>query len=85
MIELNQVQDTHEISIIVTMEDLMRYGYNGEKDTWCEIRIPLSDFQTQFHPDMGDTVTLCNFRFCAFGTGNGTFDYNVDHIYLAER
>ena len=84
-IELNQVQDSHEISAFFTLDELRRYGYSGETDAWCEIRIPLSVFDVQLNPSLGDTVRLHNFRFCANATGEGSFEYNIDRIYLAEK
>ena len=84
-IELNQVQDSHEISAVFTLDELRQYGYSGESDSWCEIRIPLSVFGTQLNPSLGDTVRLHNFRFCANATGDGDFEYNIDRIYLAEK
>jgi hypothetical protein len=84
-IELNEVQDTHEFSASFTLEQLKQYGYTGEKDTWCEIRIPLSVFHVQLGKNMGNTVTLRNFRFVGSASGSGTFDYHIDHIYLAEK
>ena len=83
-IELNQVQDSHEISAFFTLDDLRQYGYNGG-DTWCEIRIPLSVFTVQLDPSLGSNITLCNFRFCANAIGEESFEYNIDHIYLAEK
>ena len=85
LIELNEVQDQHELSVVLTPEALMRYGYTGESDVWCEIRIPLTDFGILLHPDLGSTVTLRNFRFCVAASGNGSFDYHIDHVYLAEK
>jgi hypothetical protein len=84
-IELNDVQDVHEISATFSLDDLKQYGYSGVKDEWCEIRIPLSVFYTQLGTDMGDSVTnLHNFRFCATAVRTGSLEYNIDHIYLAE-
>lgn len=86
LIELNDVQDVHEISTILTLDDLKQYGYSGVKNEWCEIRIPLSVFHTQLGVNMGDSVTnLHNFRFCATAVGTGEFEYNIDLIYLAEK
>ena len=84
-IELNQVQDKHEFSSTFTLDALKKYGYGGEKDTWYEIRIPLSVFTVQLGKDMGNTVTLHNFRFVGSAAGSGTFDYHIDHIYLCEK
>ena len=84
-IELNQVQDSHEISAFFTLDELRQYGYSGERDSWCEIRIPLSAFNVQLDPSFGDAVRLHNFRFCANATGEGRFEYNIDRIYLAEK
>ena len=84
-IELNEVQDTHEFSASFTLEQLKQYGYAGEPNTWCEIRIPLSVFHVQLGKNMGNTVTLRNFRFVGSASGSGTFDYHIDHIYLAEK
>ena len=84
-IELNQVQDKHEFSSSFTLDALKKYGYGGEKDTWYEIRIPLSVFTVQLGKDMGNTVTLHNFRFVGSAAGSGTFDYHIDHIYLCEK
>ena len=84
-IELNQVQDSHEISAFFTLDDLRQYGYTGCADAWCEIRIPLSVFSVQLNPGMGNDITLHNFRFCANATGAGSFEYNIDHIYLTEK
>ena len=84
-IELNEVQDTHEFSARFTLEQLKQYGYGGEKNTWYEIRIPLSAFTVQLGKGMGDTVTLRNFRFVGSATSTGTFDYHIDHIYLCEK
>lgn len=84
-IELNQVQDSHEISAFFTLDELRQYGYSGERDSWCEIRIPLSVFGVQLNPSLGDAVRLHNFRFCANATGEGDFEYNIDRIYLAEK
>ena len=83
-IELNQVQDSHEISAFFTLDELRQYGYSGD-DAWCEIRIPLSVFTVQLNPNLGSDITLCNFRFCANAIGEGRFEYNIDHIYLAEK
>ena len=84
-IELNEVQDTHEIEASFTLDALKQYGYTGEKDTWCEIRIPLSVFSVHLGDKMGNTITLKNFRFVGSASGSGTFDYHIDHIYLAEQ
>ncbi len=84
-IELNEVQDNHEYSASFTLDALKQYGFGGEKDTWYEIRIPLSIFTVQLNPDIGNTVQLQNFRFVGSASGSGTFDYHIDHIYLAEK
>ena len=84
-IELNQVQDKHEISATFPLDALKQYGYTGEANTWCEIRIPLSVFAVQLGENMGNTITLKNFRFVGKAAGKGTFDYHIDHIYLCEK
>ena len=84
-IELNQVQDKHEISATFPLDALKQYGYTGEANTWCEIRIPLSVFAVQLGENMGNTITLKNFRFVGKAAGKGTFDYHIDHIYLYEK
>lgn len=84
-IELNQVQDSHEYQKTFTLDDLKAYGFTGQRDTWCEIRIPLSAFELNLNEALGTTVTLCNFRFCGTASGSASFDYHIDHIYLAEK
>ena len=84
-IELNQVQDSHEFSATFTMDALKKYGFTGENDTWCEIRIPLSVFNVQLGKNMGESVQLCNFRFVGSANGSAVYDYHIDHIYLVEK
>lgn len=86
LIELNQIQDVHEFQHMFSLEELKQYGFTGEKDTWCEIRIPLSVFEVSLKDGLGDTVTLKNFRFVGWASSDSvTFDYHIDHIYLAEK
>ena len=63
----------------------VRLPYSTDQSEHGDALLEIVVGKNNNNPDMSETVTLHNFRFCATATGRGTFDYNVDHIYLAEK
>ncbi len=84
-IELNQVQDSHEYEISFTLAQMYEYGLSKTEGEWCEIRIPLRDFQKKLSPDKygeDENITLYAFRFVTYSVGNKEYAVNLDHVYL---
>ncbi len=87
-IELNQVQDNHEYENSFTVADLQKYGLSNVDDEWCEIRIPLREFQKKLSPDKygnDENITLYAFRFVTYSVGSKPYEMNLDRVYLTSN
>ena len=87
-IELNYDQDVHEYEYIPSKAVLKQYGLSDKSGEWCQIIIPLSDFEQHLAVDRygeDPDITLRTFRLSVNAHPNKSYVVHFDRMYITTK